>query len=57
MTDISVYMKETEDEEYEVIVDDITVATAEEFSVAFANYLAAFYCLNLEYTTTLKKTL
>ena len=50
-------LEELEEEEYEVIVDGITVATAEGFHGAFANYLSSFYCLNLQYTTTLAKTL
>lgn len=49
------YMKM--DDEYEVIVEKVTVATAENFSTAFANYLSSFYCLNLQYPDKLKKTL
>lgn len=50
-------MKKMEDDEYEVIVEKVTVAKAENFHTAFINYLSSFYCLNLQYTDTLKKTL
>lgn len=48
---------EEDDTEYSVVVDSLQVVSSRNFLTCFANYLAVFYCLNLAYPTTLKKTL
>lgn len=49
-------MIEKEDE-YDIVVDGVAIATTDTFMCGFCNYLASFYCLNLAYPASLKKTL
>lgn len=48
---------EDEDREYSVFVDSLKVYSSENFLSCFANYLAAFYCLNLAYPSALRKSM
>ena len=56
---LPVYITKDEDEDtqYQVVVDAIPIASADTFLLAFAHYLASFYCLNLAYPACLRKTL
>lgn len=46
-----------EDKQFEVVVEGIPVTTSPSFMCAFTTYLVSFYCFNLAYPSSLKKTL
>ena len=45
------------DEAYSVFIDGLAITTSSSFLSAFACYLAAYYCFNLSYPASLRKTL